>query len=170
MTVLIAPADTLGADTIALAAMARDEGFSFAGKLLDEWRSGANRFMQPGEAWLEARDGGVLVGFGGLNRCPYTEDPSVGRLRHLYVRADRRAEGVGRALVEALLSRAGAFARVRLRAADGAGPFYDRLGFSRSGEADATHSIEVWKACRQRDAASVSAPHLLAVTIEDDRP
>lgn len=160
MRLRIVPATDLGPDAVALADLARDEGFAFAERLVGEWRSGANRFDRPGEMFAEARDGQVLVGFGGLNRCPYAGDPGVGRLRHVYVRADRRAQGVGRALVSALLRRAGTFHRVRLRAADGAAAFYERLGFSVTDEVDATHAILTAGGGRLR-APRASAQRLL---------
>lgn len=126
----------------ALVAAASREGFEFLDRLDREWNEGSNRFDGDGETLLGVCDGDALIAIGGLNLDPY--DPARGgRLRRVYVRADRRGGGIGRQLVETLLDRARpCFVQVRLRAGtEDAGRFYDRLGFSRTDEPDATHVI-----------------------------
>ena len=119
------------------------EGHTFVRKTEDEWLSGDNRFDQPGEGFFVARANGAIVGICGLNIDPFARDPSVGRLRHLYVHPDRRGEGVGRRLVDACLALAhGSFDRVRVRTFDPeAAAFYLSVGLVRLSEADATHGI-----------------------------
>ena len=52
----------------------------------------------------------------GTPLCLYTDQPDVGRIRHLYVLSADRAEGVGRALVLAIILKARQHYRVlRLR-------------------------------------------------------
>src|SRR5215470_11105409 len=68
-------------------------------RLVDEWRSGVNRFDRPGEALFGAWVDGQLIGVCGLNIDPYAADDRVGRVRHLYVSSARRGHGVGRRLV-----------------------------------------------------------------------
>lgn len=136
---VVQPATSLSAATVALAAEAGAEGFRFADRLVAAWTAGVHRFAGSGEVWLEARRLDVLLGFGGLSRDPYTDVPGVGRLRHLFVRRQSRRCGVGRALATSLLARAGSFGRVRVRAADGTGGFYERVGFVAVSERDATH-------------------------------
>jgi len=119
-------------------------GESFVRRLVDEWESGANRFDRFGEALFGARAGGRLVGVCGLNRDPYADDASVGRVRHLYVAAAERRRGVGGALVSAVVDAArGTFDEVRLRTrSDEAAAFYESLGFRRtSAVADCTHVL-----------------------------
>src|SRR5438105_1253608 len=113
-----------------LAAMEREavtEGFGMITRLRKEWESGANRFDREGEALLGTFCADRLVGIGGLNHDPYTNDLRVGRLRHLYVMKDARRTGVGKGLVERILGHAPSnFDSVRLWT-DRAALFYDRL-------------------------------------------
>lgn len=87
-----------------LATQARAEGYRFVDRLVAEWRSGANRFAAPGECLLGVVDGEDLLAIGGLNIDPYMDDGDTGRLRHVYVRIDRRNQGLGRLLVGALIA------------------------------------------------------------------
>ncbi len=108
-----------------------------------EWRSGANRFDKPGEAFCGVFRDGALVAVGGLNADPYLPDPGVGRLRHVYVRPAWRRASLGAAITRHLLPLAvPRFRRVRLRIGDpGAARLYERCGFERVAEPDATHAL-----------------------------
>lgn len=121
----------------------REEGFDLVERLVTDWNAWSNRFDVHGEVLLGARRDGRLVAVGGLNRDPYVDDPTVGRIRHVYVHPEARGEGVGRQLVSELVNRARRhFRRVRVRAGPpGADVFYERLGFDRSPEPDATHHL-----------------------------
>ena len=128
----------------ALAAEARGEGRTFVERLADEWASGRNRFDSAGELLLGAFDMTTLVGVGGLNRDPYTTQPDVARLRHLYVRPAWRRRGIGAALVGALITRArdAGFICVRLRTSDErAARLYEKQGLVAIVEPDATHRL-----------------------------
>jgi len=124
-----------------LRAESHAEGYNFLDTLLAEWSSGANRFDQPGEILLGAFDNRRLIAVGGLNRDPFLADPTIGRIRRIYVRSAWRNRGVGRALVTALLDHAcHHFAAVRLRAENpGATRLYERLGFLPIDDPHATH-------------------------------
>jgi len=120
------------------------EGHALVRRLRDDWRTGTNRFDRPGEALFEVREGGRLLGVCGLNRDPYTTDPVIGRLRHLYVAPAARRRGTGRALVEAALDHAASHFRVvRLRTrSPEADLFYRALGFaSETMDPHATHLL-----------------------------
>ena len=65
------PADRLGA----LVAESERQGFRFVRRLVDEWRSGANRFDRPGEVLFAARAGDDVIGVCGLNIDPHADDP-----------------------------------------------------------------------------------------------
>jgi GNAT superfamily N-acetyltransferase len=119
------------------------EGNSLVHTTLDDWEDGANRFDQPGEAFLLAMLDDAIVGICGLNIDPYSDDPKLSRIRHLYVLPDHRRQHVGRRLVEACLARAeDVFDRVRLRTFDSvAAQFYESIGFEEYDEEHATHSI-----------------------------
>jgi ribosomal protein S18 acetylase RimI-like enzyme len=113
-------------------------------RLVEDWRSGLNRFNQPGEALFIAIDGESVVGVCGLNRDPYLGDPIAGRIRHLYVAVDHRRRGIGSRLVRTIMASAsGHFARLRLRtdSAD-ADAFYRSLGFMAvTGEPACSHQL-----------------------------
>jgi GNAT superfamily N-acetyltransferase len=121
------------------------EGYNFVERLIEECATGTNRYDRPGETLLgcfdDEVDGGILVAVGGLNIDPFANDPSVGRVRRVYVRPAWRKRGIGPALVER--SR-GQFRRVRLRAENAdAGRIYERMGFAPTTEPDATHVMKM---------------------------
>ncbi len=96
---------------------AREEGYDFIETLVEEWASAKNRFEAPGEALCGYLDQGLLVAVGGLNCDPFAGRPDMGRIRRVYVRHAWRNQGVGRALVTALVDEARThFSCVRLRA------------------------------------------------------
>ncbi len=117
------------------------EGFRFLARLRREFDDGANRFDAPGEALLGCYRGAELVAVGGLNRDPWSPEPRVGRLRHLYVRPGFRGRRVGRALAEALVSAARPHFGVLLLRTDTAeaARFYEALGFEAVASPHATH-------------------------------
>jgi GNAT superfamily N-acetyltransferase len=119
----------------------RREGFRFLERLRADLESGANRFDAPGEALLGVYRDAELVAVGGLNRDPYSRDAGTGRLRHLYVHPELRGTGIGRALVDALVSAARPhFGVLRLRTdTTAAARFYEKLGFVPDSSPQATH-------------------------------
>ncbi len=125
---------------------ARSENYDFVARAVTEWVTGTNRFNRPGERFFLARAGNETVGMCGLNVDPFENDPSIGRIRHLYVATAHRRTGIGRRLVAACLEAARpAFARVRLRTFDpDAAAFYVALGFAEVDEPDATHSRDLY--------------------------
>jgi GNAT superfamily N-acetyltransferase len=130
----------------ALVAESEAQGLTFVRRLADEWATGVNRFDRPGEALFVARDDGRVVGVGGLNLDPYAAEPTVGRVRHLYVLTVYRRLGIGRRLVEEIVETArGRFERLRLSTSNPeAARLYERLGFRpRAGVAHCTHALEM---------------------------
>ncbi len=126
-----------------LEAAARTEGFGMMSELLESWESGANRFDRTGEILLVVSDGHQAIAVGGLNIDPYIDEPGVGRIRHVYVASDFRGLGVGADLVTVLLDHAReSFDRVRVRTVtDDGSRFYEALGFERTEEEYATHTV-----------------------------
>jgi GNAT superfamily N-acetyltransferase len=118
--------------------------------LTDEWTSGANRFDKPDEALFVASVHGVVVGVCGLNVDPYGGDESVGRVRRLYVLRAYRGRGVGRRLVQAVVSAAAIrrFRMLRVRTENPeAARLYERLGFRQvAGIADCTQALDLVRA------------------------
>ena len=133
-------------DTDGYAALLREslsEGHQMLRRLEENWRSGANTFSRRGEMLLGAFSDRELVGVCGCNVDPYEGDATAGRVRHLYVRPDRRRHGVGRLLVGEIARSATAFFdRLQLRAPEDAFRFYESLGFARvRGEESVTHRL-----------------------------
>ncbi len=123
---------TLPTDALApLLAVSTGEGFRFVERLAREWQEGKARFDRPGELLLAAYHGASIVAIGGLTADPYTEEPALGRLRHLYVRPDARRRGIGRRLVQALeLAAQQTYRALVLRTdTEAAARFYEALGY-----------------------------------------
>jgi GNAT superfamily N-acetyltransferase len=143
--VVIERIDILPIDGLsALVTEADANGFRAPSRLLSEWRSGLNRFDQPGEAFFITTDNGRVIGICGLNRDPYLSDPTVGRVRHLYVAVDHRRKKIGTRLVRAVVAAAqGHFARLRLKTDNaGADAFYQSIGFTTvAGEPSCSHQL-----------------------------
>jgi GNAT superfamily N-acetyltransferase len=137
--------DLAAEQVTALVAESEAQGLRFVRRLAEEWASGANRFDRPGEAVFVARDDG-RVGVGGLNVDPYAAEPTVGRVRHLYVLTAYRRLGIGRRIVEEIIEAArGRFERLRLSTSNPeAARLYERLGFHpRAGVAHCTHAMDM---------------------------
>jgi GNAT superfamily N-acetyltransferase len=119
-------------------------GATFVRRLVDEWRSGANRFDRPGEALFGLRIEGRLIGVCGLNVDPYTDAARVGRVRHLYVLQAFRGHGAGRRLVREVIDAARpAFDVLRLRTSNpAAARLYEAMGF-RPTAGSAEHATHV---------------------------
>jgi GNAT superfamily N-acetyltransferase len=126
-----------------LVAESEREGFRFLARLVREFDDGTNRFDAPGEALLGCYRGAELVGVGGLNRDPYSPEPQVGRLRHLYVSPPFRRRRVGRTLVDSLVAAARPHFGVLLLRTDtpAAARFYETLGFAPVALPYATHRM-----------------------------
>ena len=121
-----------------------EEGFRFVRRAQEEWRSGANRFAEEGEAFFGVFEETRLLAIGGINR----EAGRCGRLRRFYVRRDERGKGIGRQLAEHVLEFARHhYSQVALRCdTDAADRFSRALGFSRTAaDAGVTHVLELQK-------------------------
>nr|WP_141538126.1 GNAT family N-acetyltransferase [Bacillus cereus] len=84
----------------------KEEGFKFLTKLVSEYKTGINRFNKTGECLYGIFQEGMLIGIGGLNKDPYTEDNKIGRLRRFYILKDYRRIGLGKLLLNRLISHA----------------------------------------------------------------
>jgi GNAT superfamily N-acetyltransferase len=141
MTLTIAPLTAVQSELTALEREASGQGFKFVSRLVEDWRTGANRFDKAGERLLVASWAGTVVGVGGLNVDPYASSARTARLRHLFVAGDFRRQGIGEALVMALLEEAAPhFDQVRLQTDTlEAACFYLRLGFAAVDDTHASH-------------------------------
>ena len=131
-----------GFDVLAIEAEAM--GHMFLHRMGVEWANGENKFKLPGEMMLGAFEGNLLIAVGGLNQCPYGNDPRVGRLRHLYVSSVYRNKGIAGTLIGKIISSAADnFEIVRLRTNNPAAiALYEQNGFVQSTHPQATHEIK----------------------------
>ena len=121
---------------------ARGAGHRFLDRLSEEWLAGINRFCKPGEALFLLTAPPAVIAVCGVNIDPYSADPGVARLRHLYVLAAWRRHGFGSRLVRHATEHAAfhSFRRMRLRTASpSAAVFYETLGFRPCVDPSATH-------------------------------
>ncbi len=107
------------------------EGFNHVAQLSSDYESGTLRFDGPREDLYAVYDGEELVAVGGFMHHQFTSDPSVGRVRRVYVKQSHRRNGVGRQLMEAILDGAKNHYEVVVLWTDTerASAFYLSLGF-----------------------------------------
>jgi GNAT superfamily N-acetyltransferase len=140
------------AELVGLVAECESQGFTFLRRLVSDWDTGANRFALRGEALFAAEEQGIIVGVCGLNVDPYVSDRGIGRVRHLYVLASHRRQGIGGRLVaKVIVSAAHSFHMLRLRTdSPAAAAFYEALGFRPCTDTACTHRLLL----HRRDALS----------------
>ena len=146
MDVVVEPVAELAMISIApLLIESEREGRFFLRRLAEEWSSGANRFQRPGERLYLAHFGNTVIGSCGLNIDPYAADPTVGRVRRLFVTSEHRGKRIGSRLVRSVVTAAhGKFRLLRVRTenpiAEAAGSMSDS-DFSAIGATDCTHML-----------------------------
>jgi ribosomal protein S18 acetylase RimI-like enzyme len=122
-----------------------EEGFKFVQRLRDEYQSGVNRFDQPGEALLLARDVQKVIAVIGLNLDPEGQ-PGVLRLRRFYVLPKYRRHGLGqKMLLEVIELARAAPAKILELHTDNphAARFYERHGFQALTSNNPSHRLEL---------------------------
>jgi len=90
----------------------KEEGFNFLIKLKSEYKNKTNTFNKTGECLYGIFRGEKLIGIGGLNEDPYSENNKMGRLRRFYISKDYRRIGLGNLLLKQLLSHAEKYFKV----------------------------------------------------------
>jgi GNAT superfamily N-acetyltransferase len=131
-----------------LADEALADGDKFIQKTVDEWKSGANTFSKEGEKFWAIAIEDEYIACGGLNQDPYTEDKTVGRVRHVYVLKKYRRMGYSKILLNLIIEQAKKhFSSLRLSTYNPvAALMYESLGFEKIDEYKATHIIRNLKA------------------------
>jgi len=117
--------------------------FNMLNRLQANWRSGENRFEAEGEKLVGAFCNERLIGVCGLNQDPYSSEPRMGRVRHLYVSYSWRRMNTGRLLLNSIIQDAErCFDSLNTHAPDSAFAFYERMGFRRTeGRDNVTHRL-----------------------------
>ncbi|PGB02353.1 GNAT family N-acetyltransferase [Bacillus toyonensis] len=82
----------------------KEEGFNFLIKLINEYENKINVFKKTGECLYGIFQGNTLIGIGGLNQDPFTGDNKIGRLRRFYIAKNYRGKGLGRLLLDRIIS------------------------------------------------------------------
>ncbi|WP_282937381.1 GNAT family N-acetyltransferase [Paenibacillus sp. RC67] len=132
MEIVIQKIDQL--DTLQLSSLVEEsikEGFRHLQRLINDYESGVNTFDKQGEALFLAYDKENLVGVCGLNQDPYANDKKVGRVRRMYVSSGSRRKGVGRLLMQAVITEARRHSSMLVLRTDNpkSDLFYQSLGF-----------------------------------------
>jgi ribosomal protein S18 acetylase RimI-like enzyme len=117
-----------------LAIEAQSEGFNFLQRVIDEWKNQTNEFSKKGEVLLGIFISELCIGIGGLNVDPYIEDPSIGRIRHVYIAQKHRRRGFATQLLRKIIKMAVMqFELLRLYTdIPNASSLYESLGFFKS--------------------------------------
>ncbi|MGH0593488.1 GNAT family N-acetyltransferase [Bacillus pretiosus] len=109
----------------------KEEGFNFLIKLISEYENKINIFNKTGECLYGIFQGEKLIGIGGLNEDPYTENNTIGRLRRFYISKNYRRKGLGNLLLNRLLLHAEKYFKVVVLHTDSkqGDVFYNANGF-----------------------------------------
>lgn len=109
------------------------EGFIFLVRLIEEWESGMNQFDKPNERLYQIELEGEIVGIGGINNDPYSDDNKYGRIRHLYIHPEHRGKGFGKKIVLTIIAEfRHSYEKFTLRTKrEEAAKFYEAIGFTR---------------------------------------
>jgi GNAT superfamily N-acetyltransferase len=126
-----------------LAIEAQSEGYGFVQRTIDEWNSGINTFSKRGEILFGIFILNSCMGIGGLNVDPYIDDPSIGRIRHLYISRSYRRKGLATQLLNKIILLASKhFNLLRLYTENpSASLFYESIGFTEYRAKKVTHIL-----------------------------
>jgi len=107
----------------------KKEGYNLIERLINDFKSGKNKFNKQGEVLIVYEVNDRIVGICGLNIDP--ADPKRGRIRRLYVLPQYRNKGIGRELVKELINDSVRnFKSVSVNIGDlNISKFYEELGF-----------------------------------------
>ncbi|MCK0471888.1 GNAT family N-acetyltransferase [Halalkalibacter sp. APA_J-10(15)] len=115
-----------------LVKQSKQDGFRFLERLINDYENGSNTFNDFGEVLFGVfNEEDVLVAIGGLNKDPYSNEKSIGRLRRFYVSKEYRRNGVGSLLVKKMIDEAKRYYNILVLHTDTeqADKFYTSLGF-----------------------------------------
>lgn len=140
----------------------KNEGFSFVQRTVDEWKNGINNFSSVGEVLFGVFSQNECIAIGGLNIDPYLNDPTVGRVRHLYVSPSFRRKGIATALLKKIIEKSKKcfkILRLSTHATGAANPeadkFYESMGFIKSDGLNQTHFFIIDKTYLRENLMSI---------------
>jgi GNAT superfamily N-acetyltransferase len=138
----LAPIAALPGTFAALREAAERDAFNFLSRLEQRWDGARYEDDALATVW-GAQAGGELIAMGAQTYDEYDPSPLHRRIRHFYVREDRRRRGVGRALAQRLIADAFALApRLHLRATYPRSiAFWESVGFARVDRPGRTHEL-----------------------------
>lgn len=127
-----------------LAKTSAQEGFDYVQRFCANWENGNNRFDRPGEAFFAAVFEDKILGIGGRNIDPYSNNPGIARVRRMYISPEWRHIRMGSKILENILDvPAGMFHKITVRTMNPAArKFYEYHGFCYVGEGEVTHERE----------------------------
>lgn len=136
---------SLGLDSILK--QSTEEGFRFVERLIVDYKNGSNLFNLTGEGLFGVfSEEDVLVAIGGLNKDPFSNEISVGRIRRVYVSKDYRRHGIGSLLITNIIVEAKRYYKTIVLHTDTeqGDRFYTSLGFSkRNLHPNSSHFMEI---------------------------
>lgn len=136
-------------DLTELKEQSKAEGFRFVERVEEEYKTGENQFSNRGEALFGVfSEEEELVALAGLNKDPYSNDSTIGRVRRFYVNQELRRTGIGRLLINRLIMEAKLYFHTLILYTDTrkADSFYQSVGFKKGFEyAKSTHYMNLDK-------------------------
>ncbi|WP_214484998.1 GNAT family N-acetyltransferase [Bacillus sp. SM2101] len=139
--------DLLNTGLNALVMESKEEGFRFVERLINDYKTGTNKFNNFGEALYGVfNKTGSLVAVGGINIDPFSKEPYIGRLRRFYVSKLYRRNGLGSLLVKKIIVEAKTYFNVLVlyTDTDEASKFYTAIGFSKGNiYQNSTHYLDL---------------------------
>ncbi|MGN6395871.1 MAG: GNAT family N-acetyltransferase [Mucilaginibacter sp.] len=116
-------------------------GYQFIQRTIDDWQNQTNKFSGRGEKLWGLFLGSDMIGICGLNKDPYSREPNIGRVRHLYIMEAYRRKGYATLLINMILHEGKQhFNSLRLFTDNpAAAKFYEKLGFQSVNDDKVSH-------------------------------
>ncbi|MFD5259927.1 GNAT family N-acetyltransferase [Bacillus wiedmannii] len=126
----------------------KEEGFNFLIKLKSDYENKINTFNKTGECLYGIFQVERLIGIGGLNEDPFTENNKIGRVRRFYIAKEYRRKGLGGLLLVRILNDAKKYFNIVVLHTDTeqGDKFYTSSGFVKGTKyVGASHYLNLYK-------------------------
>jgi len=126
-----------------LADEAKNEGYNYVRKTMDEWLQGINQFSKQSEVLWGVFDSEKCIAIGGLNIDPFADEPAIGRVRRIYVSKKYRQKGIATYLLKKIIEQSKPFfSTLRLSTNNqNAAELYESMGFIKAEGVKQTHIL-----------------------------